>query len=207
MEAVWKFLEQGGPLMIPIGICSLVSLTVIIEKIYDLRSSRIIPQVLTHWARKFSRHDRLPNEKLFVSPAGKLIKQIFENKQRPLSENRQLLNTLGQETQLRLQRGLRTLEIVTTIAPLLGLAGTIQGLIYLFGSIDEISNVDNMDLAKGIGIALMTTFTGLLVSIPSVIGWHIFQRRVEILGARMESLCDEIFKKVYEPKSGIEEDI
>ncbi len=206
METAWKFLEQGGPLMIPIGICSLVSLTVILEKAYDLRSSKVIPDFLIHWVKKFSRHEMSPNEKIFTSPAGKLVRHVLENKDRSLTENRQLLNTLGQETQLRLQRGLRTLEIVTTIAPLLGLAGTIQGLIYLFGSISDVSNVDNMDLAKGIGIALMTTFAGLIVSIPSVIGWHVFQRRVEIVGAQMESLCDEIYKELYQPDSDTEED-
>lgn len=183
--------------MIPIGICSLLSVTVIIEKAIDLRRARIIPPRVLHWIRRFQSTESLPSSRPFRSPLGTLLQNIFENSDKSLAENKQLLNSTGQEIQIRLQRGLRTLEIITTVAPLLGLAGTIQGLILLFGSIDDVANIDNIELAKGIGIALLTTFSGLLVSIPSVIGWHIFHRKIEVLSAMMESSCDEILRKMY----------
>jgi len=201
MEGIWNLLEQGGPLMIPIGLCSLASLTILIEKTIELRRGRILPKAVVDWLRKSNQLDQLPNGRVFRSPAAQIIEAISDNSQRSLIENRQLLQSKGQAIEIKMQRGLRTLEIITTIAPLLGLAGTVQGLIHLFGNMNEIANLENLELAKGIGIALMTTFAGLLVSIPSVIGWHFFHRRIEVFSSELETLSDLVLQKTYRKKS------
>ncbi len=196
---IWNLLKQGGPLMIPIGVCSVVAIAIIIQKIVELHRGRVIPEEVVHWVERGDvSGGGLPSGRKFRSPAAVLVGQVIANRSRSFAVNHQLLQSAGQQVTLSLQRGLRGLEIITTISPLLGLAGTIQGLIVLFGSIDSVAATDSSDLARGIGIALFTTFAGLLVSIPSVIGWHVFHRRAEILSSDLESLCDTALKRIYE---------
>lgn len=197
MEDIWNFVRQGGPLMVPIGLCSVISIAVIIQKAIELRRDRIFPGPVGRWVDKSGLQDGVPESRAFRSPAGELIRHILANKGRPFAENHISAQSFGQQINLDLQRGLRTLEIITTVAPLLGLAGTIQGLIVLFESIEGSAALGNSQLAKGIGIALMTTFAGLLVSIPSVIGWHIFHRKVEVICASLEAMSDSLLARIY----------
>lgn len=197
MEEIWNLLRQGGPLMVPIGLCSIISMAVIIQKALELRHSRIFPGPVGRWVDKAGLQEGVPDSRPFRSPAGELIRHIFTNRERPFAENHISTQSFGQQINLDLQRGLRTLEIITTVAPLLGLAGTIQGLIVLFESIESSAAMGNSELAKGIGIALMTTFAGLLVSIPSVIGWHIFHRKVEVISASLEAMSDKLLARIY----------
>lgn len=201
IQEIVSTLKQGGPLMVPIGLCSLTAVAVLVQKAYELRRGRIMPAEVIHWLSRDVLTKPMPDNPRFQSPLAILARTVIQNRQFSMTENRQLLQSLGQQWVIRLQRGLRTLEIITTIAPLLGLAGTIQGLILLFGSIDTAAGIDNSDLATGIGIALFTTFAGLLVSIPSVIGWHILHRKVDVLAAEMETHLDAALLKIYQPNS------
>jgi biopolymer transport protein ExbB len=88
------------------------------------------------------------------------------------------------------------LEIIVGIAPLMGLVGTIYGLIILFGKTD-LSSGDATAFAKGISLALYATLSGLLIAIPALIGWSYYSRKVETLSVEMESLCDEFLRKHY----------
>ena len=83
------------------------------------------------------------------------------------------------------------------IAPLLGLVGTVYGLITLFGDLSRVGLGDNAALAKGIGIALYTTLMGLLIAIPSLVAWSYYTKKVETLAVEMETLCDEFLRRNY----------
>jgi biopolymer transport protein ExbB/TolQ len=98
-----------------------------------------------------------------------------------------------------LERGLVVLEIIVGIAPLLGLVGTIYGLILLFHSqgMDLTVQASNNGFARGISTALNATLLGLLVAIPALIGWSYFNRKVETLSVEIEGLCDEFLRKSY----------
>lgn len=98
----------------------------------------------------------------------------------------------------KLERGIVVLEIVTGVAPLLGLVGTIFGLITLFQGMGvEASNEQYALFSEGISIALKATLLGLVVAIPSLVGWSYFNRKVETLSIEMENLCDEFLRSQY----------
>ena len=89
------------------------------------------------------------------------------------------------------------LEIVTGIAPLLGLVGTINGLITLFGGLSHGGLGDNTAVAHGISIALNATLSGLLIAIPALIAWSYYTKKVETLAVEMETLCDGFLRRFY----------
>ena len=96
-----------------------------------------------------------------------------------------------------MERRLVILEIVVGAAPLLGLFGTIYGLIELFGGLGEVGLGDNSALARGIALALYSTLLGLLAAIPSLVAWSYYNRKVENLAVEMAALCDEFLIRQY----------
>src|SRR5436853_112681 len=98
------------------------------------------------------------------------------------------------------ERGLVVLEIIVGIAPLLGLVGTIYGLVILFGSMGQ--TVDNAKFAQGISLALNATLLGLLIAIPTLAAWSYYNKKVETFAVEMESLCDEFLRKHYRTEEG-----
>ena len=116
---------------------------------------------------------------------------------RPREENVDAIQTRARHEVLRLERGLVVLEVVVGVAPLLGLVGTIHGLITLFGDLGSVGLGDNAALARGIAIALNTTLAGLLIAIPSLVAWSYYTRKVETFAVEMETLCDEFLRRQY----------
>ena len=96
-----------------------------------------------------------------------------------------------------MERGIVVLEIVVGIAPLLGLVGTINGLISLFSGLSRTGLGDNAIVAHGISIALNTTLSGLLIAIPALIAWSYYNKKVETLAIEMETLCDGFLRRFY----------
>ena len=118
-----------------------------------------------------------------------------KNREWPREENADALQTRARYEIARLERGLVILEIVVGIAPLLGLVGTIDGLIILFGGMVETG--DSNSMARGIALALRATLMGLLTAIPSLISWSYYNKKVETLAVEMETLCDEFLRRQY----------
>ena len=107
----------------------------------------------------------------------------------------------------RLERGLVVLEIIVGIAPLLGLVGTILGMMTAFGNVGQAGQIDPDELAKGISLILRATLLGLLIAIPSLIFWSYYTKKVESVAVEMESLCDEFLRRQYRrgsPKSKVQ---
>jgi biopolymer transport protein ExbB len=98
---------------------------------------------------------------------------------------------------VRLERGIVVLEIIVGIAPLLGLVGTIAGMITVFGDLGQTGLNDAAKLAQGIALILRATLIGLLIAIPALIAWSYFSKKVEVLAVEMEALCDDFIRKQY----------
>jgi biopolymer transport protein ExbB len=96
-----------------------------------------------------------------------------------------------------LERGLVILEIIVGIAPLLGLVGTIYGIIPLLGDFGSNLQADNAFIAKGMSVALYKTVLGLLVAMPTLAAWSMFNKRVELLGLELEGVCDALMRRHY----------
>jgi biopolymer transport protein ExbB len=106
------------------------------------------------------------------------------------------LQTAARHEIIRLERGLVVLEIIIGIAPLLGLVGTIAGMMTVFGDVGQTVN-DAAKLAAGIALILRATLIGLLIAIPSLIFWSYFSKKVEVFAVEMEALCGEFIRRQY----------
>ncbi|MEW6161102.1 MAG: MotA/TolQ/ExbB proton channel family protein [Verrucomicrobiota bacterium] len=202
---MWNFLVEGGPFMILLVLTSIVGVAFIIERGLALRWNKVIPpnveEVMTNCRNAQNLVllrqvcDRHP------SSFSRLLLTAADHLSWSKEENVEAIETKARREVLQLERGLVVLEVVVGIAPLLGLVGTIHGLITLFGDMGKAGLSDNAVLAKGIAIALNTTLTGLLIAIPSLVAWSYFNKKVERLSVEMEGLCDEFLRQQYNPES------
>jgi biopolymer transport protein ExbB len=195
------FLNAGGPVAWILMSISIVGLGFILDRAFALRTSRVIPPVVEEALDNCRETPQLGFLKQVCeqkpSALSRLLVVAVEHLEWPKAENRDALQTRARHEVARLERGLVVLEIIVGIAPLLGLVGTIHGLIILFGDLGRMGISDHGTLARGIAIALHTTLMGLLVAIPSLVAWSYFNKRVENLAVEMESLCDEFLQRFY----------
>jgi biopolymer transport protein ExbB len=127
----------------------------------------------------------------------RLVLTALEHLDWPKAETVDCVQTRARQEVVQLERGLVVLEIITGIAPLLGLVGTLHGMITLFGDIGTAGLGDSNVVARGISITLNTTLMGLLIAIPSLIAWSYFSRRIESFAVEMETLLDEFLRRQY----------
>jgi biopolymer transport protein ExbB len=203
---MWEFLRAGGPVMFLLLATSIVALAFIIERGMALRWKKVIPQEVQGVAENVSRKD-VPQLvrvcQMHPSPMSNLLMVAQEHLGWPKQENIDSIETRARHEVIKLERGIVVLEIVVGIAPLLGLVGTLHGLISLFASLGTAGVTDNAALAKGISIALNTTLMGLIVAIPSLIAWSYYNKRVETLAVEMESICDQFLRNQYRQKEKV----
>ncbi len=183
-------------------LASTISLFLIFERGLALRRSIIIPSRIVELQGVCESQDDLlklrttTNE--IQSPYSQLIACAIDHLHLSREENTEMLQTRARVEVAKMERGIVILEIITGIAPLLGLVGTIFGLITLFQGMGVEASAEQTALfSKGISIALKATLLGLVVAIPSLIGWSYFNRKVEILAIEMENLCDQFLHKQY----------
>jgi len=198
---MWEFLKAGGPFMGLLVTTSIVGLTFIIERGLALRWKKVIPPELEEAVDRCRSKEDLDGLHVICdrqpSALSRLLTVAAEHLNWPKGENVNAIQTRARHEVAQLERGLVILEIVVGIAPLLGLVGTIQGLITLFGDLGRTGMNDNAALARGIAIALNTTLAGLLTAIPSLIAWSYYNKKVETLAIEMETLCDEFLRRFY----------
>ena len=134
------------------------------------------------------------------SPLGRLLLFAANHLEWPKAENVSSLETAARREIVRLERGLVVLEIIIGIAPLLGLVGTILGMMTVFNDIGEAGLNNASKLAHGISVILNATLVGLLIAIPALVAWGYFSKKVEVLAVEMETLCDEFIRRQYRDK-------
>jgi biopolymer transport protein ExbB len=115
----------------------------------------------------------------------------------PKADNVDTIQSAARHEIVRLERGIVVLEIIVGIAPLLGLVGTIAGMMNVFGDLGQTGLNDAAKLAQGIALILRATLIGLLIAIPSLIAWSYFSKKVEVLAVEMEALCDDFIRRQY----------
>jgi biopolymer transport protein ExbB len=174
-----QILESTGVFLYPLILFSLVAAVVVIERIIALRPSAIIPRSLVD---SFVRGDVVEREFDESSLGGRIVRFYLDNKPDPEG-----LKAFARLQVNRMQRGLYLLDIVVAGAPLLGLLGTVTGLVQVFsGFSPETGMPDPGIFVQGIALALTTTILGLGIAIPALIGSAYLNRRVENLAARLE---------------------
>ena len=195
-----EILMAGGWAMLPILICSAVALAIILERFWSLRTAAVIPPGLGDEVREWARTRKLDPEHLKAlrtnSPLGELLAAALEVRNRPREIIKERVEDTGRHVVHKLERFLNTLGTIALIGPLLGLLGTVFGLIKMFFAV-MISGVgDPMKMAGGIGEALVCTAAGLCVAIPAYVLHRFFRGRVTNLVVEMERqaflLTDEL---------------
>ena len=186
-------------------VTSVVALTFIVERGLALRWNRVIPPAIQNGVSFYKSADDLSRLRTVCeqnsSTLGRLLLFVSEHLDWSRSEGVELLETRARHEVSQLERGLVVLEIIVGIAPLMGLVGTIYGLIMLFGSMSAVSGVDSVKFAQGISTALYATLLGLLVAIPALIAWSYYSKKVENLTVELESICDEFLRKHHHAKA------
>jgi biopolymer transport protein ExbB len=183
---------------------SVVAITFIVERGLALRWHRVIPTGVQHSVEFYKTPDQLPQLQNACaqnpSTAGRLLLFASQHLEWSRTETAELLETRARHEVAQLERGLVVLEIIIGIAPLMGLVGTIYGLIELFGSMSSLAGVDSLKFAQGVSLALYATLLGLLVAIPALISWSYYSKKVENLTVELETMCDEFLRKHYHGK-------
>lgn len=182
-------------------LASVIALTFIIERGLALRAAKIVPQSVEEALENCRSTEDLPMLRRICqqhpSPLSRLLLLADKHRNWPRAENASALETNARHEVAKMERGLVVLEIVVGVAPLLGLVGTIYGLITLFAGMEQNGLGDNTALAKGIALALNSTLGGLLTAIPSLIAWSYYNKRVENLAIEMAALCDGFLRRQY----------
>ncbi|MBQ6533876.1 MAG: MotA/TolQ/ExbB proton channel family protein [Opitutales bacterium] len=185
-----KFILEGaGWFIYPLGACSFLALFIIIERIISLRDSKVVPREIA--ASLVS--GRLPQ--LSGEPSSSIgrILYFFKNSN-PDAES---LKAFAQLEMTRLERGMFWLDIVVSAAPLLGLLGTVAGLVAVFATDTSLPSPET--ISRGVGLALSTTMLGLSIAIPAIVGNSYLNRKIDKLCARL-NICVESLIDIHEKR-------
>jgi biopolymer transport protein ExbB len=197
---VLEIILAGGWLMVPILLCSTLAVAIVIERFWTLRRSKVLPQGLSgmveDWAAKHELDARHLEQLRRESPLGRIYAAALDNRNRSRDVIKEAVEDTGRHVVHDLERFLNTLGTIAGISPLLGLLGTVVGMIKVFSAI-MISGVGDANvLAGGISQALITTAAGLTVAIPSYFFYRFFRGMVAEYVISMEekaiSLIDVI---------------
>jgi biopolymer transport protein ExbB len=205
---VYELVKAGGWLMLPIIICSIAAMAIIIERLWSLRLSRVVPENLVAQIWQLHRKRQLTNAHVNTvresSPLGRILAAGLVNRSHSREVMKESIEEVGRQTVIELERYLNTLGTVASITPLLGLLGTVIGMIKVFAAITTAGVGNPTVLAGGISEALITTAAGLSVAIPSLMFHRYFTARVDQLVVKME---EEALKMVEVMKGEREQDV
>jgi biopolymer transport protein ExbB len=178
-----EFLSKGGWVMYPLLFSSIIALAVIIERFWFLRRKKVLIPEIVGVLDQINSPEDLNLAKSICSkkegPFSRTVLTCLNNQDLPIDELRVLVEDEGRQEVRSLERGLLTLEIIAAVAPLLGLLGTVIGMIKVFNVIQTLGVGQAKALSGGISEALVTTATGLTIGIPALIAFHYFRHRSE----------------------------
>lgn len=196
---LWDIMRKGGILMWPIAACSVVMVAFVFERLISLRRGRVIPKPFVSRFMQQIREGQLDREQALLlceqngSPAAQIFAGAVRKWGRPAVEVEQGILDAGERATNSLRRYLRVLNTVYTLSPLLGLLGTVTGMIRAFNAVAVSDALGRPELlASGISEALLTTAAGLSVAIPALLCYLYFTSRVDHLVIEMDGLGQEL---------------
>ena len=187
---MFEIIKSGGWMMLPILGCSVISLAIILERFWSLQKKRVAPENLVAKVWKLDNEKKLDNQAVVdvrdSSPLGRVLAAGLINRFSSREIMRESIEETGRHVAYELQHFLTTLGTIAAISPLLGLLGTVVGMIQVFAVITSVGVGDPGELANGISKALITTAAGISIAIPSIFFVRYFRRKVEGLVVEME---------------------
>src|SRR5436189_1217818 len=202
VQTIMSFFVKGGLFMWPLLACSIVSVTTIILRGIALREKNVMPLAIESEIER-----RVPGaspERLMrivtydQSSLARIARVALQHLRGPRSENVEVVETRARHEMVRLEKGLIVLEVITGIAPLLGLIGAVSGLLHVFSNLGLSSGAsDTRQIALGISEALNATVFGLSIAVPTLIAFSYFSKKVEVMSVEMETLVVEMIANCY----------
>lgn len=185
-----EIFKAGGWLMYPILACSVLALAIIVERFWSLKSEKVLPKSLVSDIWGMVKNNKLDDKKIQSiyegSPLGRVLAIGLINRKHSREVMKESIEETGRHVAHELERFLNALGTIASITPLLGLLGTVIGMIQVFAVITSAGVGDPALLANGISKALVTTAAGISVAIPSLIFYRYFRARVDNLIVGME---------------------
>jgi len=194
-------LHNAGPLIYPLGLCSLVALTVTLERLYALSSRRVLPREIVEVveAARPGRDLSVAMEVCRRNPGvlSDIMLAGLEQADRPWEVMRDAVADVGRQETTVLERHLVWLQTVAQVAPLLGLLGTVLGMIKAFIAISTSGLGDPLALSEGISQAMITTAVGLAIGIPALVAYNFLTARSESLITRIEAHASRLVARLH----------
>lgn len=202
MSGIYETLAKGGPIMVPLLFISVLALAVVIERAIFLRRKKILKPEIISLVSRIEKPDEVARAldalQAQDGPFLNIIRAGLENRGRPREEIKEAILDQGRQESSQLERGLPILETIAGIAPLLGLLGTVLGMIRVFGVISEQGLGQTQLLSGGISQALITTVVGLSIAIPTLVAYNYFIHKVETFVLEIEKYSSHLLDKLYQ---------
>jgi len=197
-SAILEFFVKGGFFMAVLLVLSVFSLAVMLQRAMVLRMDRSLPMTVEEAVRSYKGGDSVESLKVSLekspSPLSRVLLCVLQHRDWPRTDALDAIQMRARHEIARMESGLVFLEITTGISPLLGLLGTLSGLVGIFGNIG--AHGDPQMVANGISEALNCTIVGLGVAVPNLVAYNYFTRRVEVVSIGLESLSTDLMTKL-----------
>ena len=196
----WELFDQGGLIMYPLTLCSVLAVAISLERVFCLRRTRIIrPEIVSVLENIKGPEDfglALSVCNQYDGPFAHVIRGGLDNRHLPLDEIKEAILDQGRQEMGSLKKGMVVLETVASVSPLLGLLGTVLGMIKVFQENSVVGVGQGNLLAGGIAEAILTTAAGLFIAIPSLVLYNYFTSKAESLILEIEKYSNGLLKKL-----------
>ena len=194
--------QHGGLVMWPWLVCSVAGLAIILERCWVLRRQRLVSAALAAAIeRRGPEKESLDRVQAVAeidqSVLAEVVRVAFEHAGAGRAANVEAVQALARQVVGRMERGLTTLGLIAELGPLLGLLGTVNGMLHLFADVASKGMSDPTQISAGISEALVATFTGLSIAVPALIAYMYLRRRIEMLVLEMERHVDELLARLH----------
>lgn len=197
-----EWFVKGGIAMWPILVCSVAGLAIILERVWALRRAQVVSPQLEQVIEAHPHSEENATRMRVLSEKdktvlGELTRTAFAHATLSKNENVEAIQAVARRATGRMERGLTTLALVAELGPLLGLIGTVSGMVRLFADVSAHGMAEPGMISKGISEALHATFAGLSVAVPALIAYMYLKRRIENLSLELERLVNELLTRLY----------
>jgi biopolymer transport protein ExbB len=204
-ETMFSLIKKGGPVMIPLGIGSIIALALFVERMISLKRDTVMPvgfleNINQIWKKNRSQKEVVSFCEETGGPAGKIFKAGILRHHKGEEAVEKAIEDAGYREADKMKRSLRGLSIIASISPLLGLLGTVYGMILAFQTAHSVGAGKADVLAKGIYEALVTTAAGLTIAIPVLLAYQFLNYKVDALVDDLDEMGIDFMTSISDEK-------
>ena len=203
---MFEIVKAGGIVMVPIILASIVAAAIFLERLWTLQRRRVLPAELTDRVWKWVEQGQIQDKHIAAlqqnSPLGKILAAGLANRNRDRQIMRESIEDTGRHVVHELERFINALGTIASISPLMGLLGTVVGMIQTFNSLNQGGAGNPAALAGGIAVALITTAAGLTIAIPALLAYKYLRGRVADLVVAMEKEAIKLVEAIDNEQNG-----